>query len=116
MGVFDGLTSCVIDTFATCMRFISLYNIVDVEQTVVSMSDAFISTMGQNGLYWKIIAYCSAMGGNVMLIGSISGLALMKMERIHIGWYIKNVGLFAFLGWLGGLAFMWVMNKLLIVF
>ena len=56
------------------------------------------------------------MGGNVMLIGSISGLALMKMERIHIGWYIKNVGLFAFLGWLGGLAFMWVMNKLLIVF
>ena len=116
MGVFAGLTSCVLDTFATCMSFISLYNIVDVEQTVVSMSDAFISTMGQNGLYWKIIAYCSAMGGNVMLIGSISGLALMKMERIHIGWYIKNVGLFAFLGWLGGLAFMWVMNKLLIVF
>lgn len=116
MGVFAGLTSCVLDTFATCMSFISLYNIVDVEQTVASMSDAFISTMGQNGLYWKIIAYCSAMGGNVMLIGSISGLALMKMERIHIGWYIKNVGLFAFLGWLGGLAFMWVMNKLLIVF
>ncbi|MGN1375716.1 MAG: SLC13 family permease [Prevotella sp.] len=110
MGVLAGFTSCVLDTFATCMSYISLYHIADAGQAVASLSDTYIASLEQNGLYWKVIAYCSAMGGNVMLIGSISGLALMKMERIHIGWYLKNVGLVAIVGWLGGLALMWAMN------
>ena len=64
----------------------------------------------QNGIYWKIIAFCSAMGGNILPLGSVSGLALMKMERIHVGWYFKNVGFVALIGGLVGLAVMWVLN------
>ena len=34
----------------------------------------------------------------------------MKMERIHVGWYFKNVGFVALIGGLVGLAVMWVLN------
>ncbi len=80
MGVIAGLISTVLDNFATAVSFVSLYPLGD---------GAWMT----NGIYWKIIAFCSSMGGSVLLLGSMSGLALIKMERIHVGWYLKNVGL-----------------------
>jgi len=56
------------------------------------------------------VAYSTAMGGNFLLIGSLSGLALMKMERLHIGWYFKNVGWLSIISWLIGLLFIWLMT------
>lgn len=110
IGMFIGLTSCILDTFATCMSFISLYPVIDVEQLASMSNSDYMSSFIQNGMFWKITAFCSAMGGNVLLLGSISGLALMKMERIHVGWYLKNAGVAAMLGWILGLFVMWLMN------
>ena len=77
----------------------------------MQLSDpAYISSFAQNGIYWKIIAFCSAMGGNILPLGSVSGLALMKMERVHIGWYFKNVGFIALIGSMIGLILMWLFN------
>ena len=110
MGILTGCVSFVLDSFATCMSFLSVYPLIDIEHITQLADNAYLSSFVQNGIYWKIIAYCSAMGGNVLLIGSISGLALMKMERIHVGWYFKNVGFVALIGWLLGLAVMWMFN------
>jgi len=110
MGVLAGLVSCVLDSFATFMSFISLYPVTEVEQLRLFIDSDYMAAFTQNGLFWKITAFCSAMGGNVLLIGSISGLTLMKMERIHIGWYFKNVGVVALFSWLLGLAVMWALN------
>ena len=110
MGILTGCVSLVLDSFATCMSFLSVYPLIDIEHITQLADNAYLSSFVQNGIYWKIIAYCSAMGGNVLLIGSISGLALMKMERIHVGWYFKNVGFVALIGWLLGLAVMWMFN------
>lgn len=110
MGIITGGISCFLDTFATCMSVISLYSVVDVSQLHAFSDPAYMSNFMQNGIFWKIIAYSSAMGGNVLLIGSVSGLALMKMEHIHVGWYLKKVGAIAFLGWIAGLLIMWLMN------
>ena len=110
MGILTGCVSFVLDSFATCMSFLSVYPLIDIEHITQLADNTYLSSFVQNGIYWKIIAYCSAMGGNVLLIGSISGLALMKMERIHVGWYFKNVGFVALIGWLLGLAAMWMFN------
>lgn len=104
MGLVAGCLSSVLDTFAACMGFITLYP-APVEGAVAEDCGSFFA---QNGLYWKIIAYCSAMGGNILMVGSASGLALMKMERIHVGWYLRNVGWVAAAGCLIGLAVLWV--------
>ena len=58
----------------------------------------------QNGEYWKIIAYTAALGGNTLLIGSMSGIAWMKMENVRMGWFFRNVGWKALLGAVIGLA------------
>lgn len=110
MGVIAGIVSCALDSFATCMSFISIYPVVDAENLSHFADSSYMSAFVQNGIYWKAIAYCSAMGGNILPLGSVSGLALMKMERIHVGWYFKNVGFIALAGWLLGLAVMWFFN------
>lgn len=110
MGVIAGVSSCVIDTFATCMSFFSLHQVIDAQQLRLFSDSYYMSAFVTNGMYWKIIAYCSAMGGNVLLLGSMSGLALMKMEHIHVGWYFKHVGAVAAIGSALGLVLMWIMN------
>ena len=62
----------------------------------------------RNGAYWKIIAYCTAVGGSLLSVGTVSGLALMKMEHVHLGWYMKNVSLKVLTGGLIGLAVLWL--------
>lgn len=110
MGVITGVISCFLDTFATCMSIISLYSVGDIANLAFSSDPNYMSSFVQNGIFWKIIAYSSAMGGNILLIGSVSGLALMKMEHIHIGWYFKKVGVVAMAAWLLGLFIMWILS------
>lgn len=85
VGVLAGAMSCVLDNFTTAISFFYLHGNVDL-----------------NGEYWKIIAYCTIVGGNVLCIGSAGGLALMRAERIHVGWYLRNVGLKVVVGGLLG--------------
>ncbi len=107
IGILTGCVSSILDTFATFMSVYSLYPIVDSSQVASMAYPSYMSSFVINGLFWKIIAYSSAMGGNILMLGSISGLALMKMERIHVWWYFKNVGFVALIAWLLGLLVMW---------
>lgn len=107
LGIVSGFFGSVLDTFATSMSFVSLHPVVDVANLGLWADSDYVGDFVRNGIYWKIIAYCSAMGGNMLLIGSVSGLALMKMERIRLGWYLRNVGWICFVAWLIGLAIMW---------
>lgn len=107
LGIVSGFFGSVLDTFATSMSFVSLHPVVDVANLGLWADSDYVGDFVRNGVYWKIIAYCSAMGGNMLLIGSVSGLALMKMERIRLGWYLRNVGWICFVAWLIGLAIMW---------
>lgn len=107
LGIVSGFFGSVLDTFATSMSFVSLHPVVDVANRGLWADSDYVGDFVRNGVYWKIIAYCSAIGGNMLLIGSVSGLALMKMERIRLGWYLRNVGWICFVAWLIGLAIMW---------
>lgn len=110
-GSVAGLMSCVLDNFVAAMTFITIPQTRNLE----GLSDVTILTSGvmanfhQGGAYWKVIAYMVMLGGNVLCIGSISGLALMKMERMHIGWYFRNVGWKALVGGIAGMAALWAM-------
>jgi len=97
MGLLAGLISSVLDNFATSMSFISLRSVAETNDLLY----------GVNGSYWKIIAYCTAMGGNVLMIGSTAGIVYMKMEKVHIGWYLKHVGLPVIVSSLIGLGILW---------
>ena len=93
MGVLAAAFSTVLDTFASALSFISLF-----------------PDFPLNAIYWKIIAYSTAMGGSTLMIGSVAGLALMKMEHIRVGWYLRNIGWVVILSWLMGMAVLYMMN------
>lgn len=91
MGTIAAFFSSLLDTFATGVSFIALD-----------------SSLPENDMYYKIIAYSCAMGGNVLMLGSVSGLALMKMEHIHVGWFFKNVGWVVIVAWALGMLSLWL--------
>jgi len=110
LGALSAILSSVLDTFATSMSFFSLHSVVGAVDLVNMGNSGYMEGFVRNGIYWKVLAYSSAMGGNFLLVGSLSGLALIKMERLHIGWYFRNVGWVSIVAWLLGLVAMWFIS------
>lgn len=106
-GILAGFVATFLDTFATLASFFSLHGVMDASQLGMFLDSDYLSNFVRNGLYWKIIGYSSSVGGNFLLVSSMSGLALMKMERIHIWWYFRNAGFLSVIAWVLGLLFMW---------
>jgi Na+/H+ antiporter NhaD/arsenite permease-like protein len=96
VGIGSGVLSSLIDTFTVAVSDIMLYSVADV------------GDMAVNGAYWEIMAFCTAVGGCLLCVGSTSGVALMKMEHVRLGWYLKNMTLKVSIGWLIGLAVLWI--------
>ncbi len=113
MGGLSALVSTVLDTFATSITFFSIHPVIDAATLPMYVDSDYLAEFARNGMYWKIIAYSSAMGANFLLVGSMSGLALMKMERVHIGWYFKNAGWISVVAWVVGMLLMWAMTKVI---
>ena len=103
LGAFSGLLSGLVDSFTIAMSDISLYEIKDA-----AMVGSYDANFVANGAYWKIIAYCTAVGGCLLSVGSVSGLALMKMEHMRVSWYLKNLTLKVLAGAAVGLAVLWL--------
>lgn len=96
VGIGSGILSSLIDTFTVAVSNIMLYPVAEA------------GDMATNGAYWKIIAYCTAAGGCLLCVGSTSGLALMKMEHVRMGWYLKNLTPKVLVGWLIGVVVLWM--------
>jgi Na+/H+ antiporter NhaD/arsenite permease-like protein len=104
LGVVSGLLSGVVDTFTIAITDISLYPVLNSEQLALVADSDYMSQFAVNGTYWKVVALSTAVGGCLLCVGSVSGLALMKMEHMRVGWYIKNLSPKVLLGWVVGLA------------
>jgi len=91
LAMSAGAVSAVLDNFATAGSFIMIH-----------------PTAGQNDGYWSMIAFMSAVGGNILSVGSISGRALMGTEKMRVGWYFSQVGWKAMVGMLVGFAVLWL--------
>ena len=92
VGIVSGLLSGIVDSFMIAVSDISLYDVWTA------------GDYARDGAYWKVIAYCTAVGGCLLSVGNVSGAALMKMEHIHLGWYLKNITPKVLAGFAAGLA------------
>jgi Na+/H+ antiporter NhaD/arsenite permease-like protein len=52
--------------------------------------------------FWLFLAYCAGTGGSILIIGSAAGIAVMGIQRITFGWYVRHLSLPALLGYLAG--------------
>lgn len=108
VGILSGIVSSFVDTFTVAITDISLYPVIERARLAQWADSDYMMQFVQNGAYWPVIAFSTAVGGCLLSVGSTSGLALMKMEHIRLGWYIKNLTPKVLLGWLIGLGFLWL--------
>ena len=108
VGILSGVLSGVVDTFTIAITDISLYPVVEADALGVWADGDYLQNFALNGSYWKVIAFCTAVGGCLLSVGSTSGLALMKMEHVRVGWYLKNLTPKVLLGFVLGLLILFV--------
>ena len=61
---------------------------------------------------WQFMAFCAGVGGSGLIIGSAAGVAVMGMEKIEFGWYLRKISLWAVLGYTAGAVVYLVMQGL----
>ncbi|MBL7975735.1 MAG: sodium:proton antiporter, partial [Candidatus Kapabacteria bacterium] len=48
--------------------------------------------------FWQFLALTTGTGGSMIIIGSAAGVAVMGIEHIQFGWYVRKIGWLAALG------------------
>ncbi len=53
--------------------------------------------------FWKLVAYCTGVGGSILITGSPAGIAFMGMEKVSFFWYFSRISLPVIIGFSIGL-------------
>lgn len=53
--------------------------------------------------FWEFLALSTGTGGSIIIIGSAAGVAIMGIEQIRFGWYLKKIAWLALLGFIAGI-------------
>lgn len=61
-----------------------------------------VTTFATDHHFWIFLAYCAGTGGSILIIGSAAGIAVMGIQRITFGWYIRKLSLPALAGYAAG--------------
>lgn len=91
VGSLIGLLSAIIDNVPLVAAVMGMYDLVPG------------TLFAQDALFWNFLAYCAGTGGSVLIIGSAAGVAVMGLEKIPFGWYLKKISLLALIGYICGI-------------
>jgi Na+/H+ antiporter NhaD/arsenite permease-like protein len=90
-----------------------LSSVVDNVPLVAGAMGMYQNTFPTDHYFWEMLAYCAGTGGSILIIGSAAGVAVMGMEKIHFLWYLRNISLWALIGFLAGSLAYWAMSVLI---
>ena len=90
VSIIIGLLSSIVDNVPLVAAAMGMYE--------VTADGLFM----QDGVFWQFLAYCAGTGGSALIIGSAAGVAVMGLEKIPFGWYLKNISLLALVGYFAG--------------
>ena len=79
-------------------------SVVDNVPLVAAMMRMYGGDFATDHSFWEFLAYCAGTGGSVLIIGSAAGVAVMGMEKIPFGWYLRKISLLALAGYIAGAA------------
>ncbi len=100
ISMIIGLLSAIVDNVPLVAASMGMYDISPVAGTFFA----------QDGLFWEFLAYCAGTGGSALIIGSAAGVAVMGLEGIPFGWYLKKISLLALIGYFAG-AFTYIIQE-----
>ena len=100
INLIIGLLSAIVDNVP----------LVAAAQGMYQISPELGSSFAPDGDFWQFLAYCAGTGGSALIIGSAAGVAVMGLEKISFGWYIKKISLLAIAGYIAGAIVFILMN------
>ena len=100
ISMIIGLLSAIVDNVPLVAASMGMYDVSNVAG----------SFFAQDGLFWEFLAYCAGTGGSALIIGSAAGVAVMGLENISFGWYLKRISLLALAGYFAG-AFAYILQQ-----
>ncbi|WP_080056992.1 sodium:proton antiporter NhaD [Spirosoma aerolatum] len=82
-----GIVSAVVDNVPIVAAAMGMYD---------------LQTYPVDAKLWEFLAYCAGTGGSLLVIGSAAGVAVMGMERLSFGWYLRKISWLALIGYVAG--------------
>ncbi|MDR0907523.1 MAG: sodium:proton antiporter NhaD [Rikenellaceae bacterium] len=98
-----GLLSAVVDNVPVVAASMGMYPVSDAAVVAASADPSYAAYFVQDGVFWRLLAYCAGTGGSILIIGSAAGVVSMGLEKINFLWYLKNFSLMALAGYLAGI-------------
>lgn len=107
-GILDGVANWMNRTIANsdwvAISIGLISAIVDnVPLVAASMGMYELSHYPPDSNFWNLIAYCAGTGGSILIIGSAAGVAFLGLEKVQFFWYMRRIGLAAFIGYFAGI-------------
>ena len=98
IGGVMGALSAVFNNVTAVVANISVFS-----PDVIKTNTELYANFAQDGLYWPILSYTTAVGSSLLSIGTMAGFALMRMEGVTLSWYVRHISGKVLAGWLVGL-------------
>ena len=99
-----GLMSAVVDNVPLVAASMGMYPLPDAAAMAAAADAGYAAYFVQDGVFWKLLAFCAGTGGSLLIIGSAAGVVAMGLEKINFMWYLKNFSLMALAGYAAGIA------------
>ncbi len=113
IGGVIGVLSSIVDNVPLVAACMGMYPLHTAAEIAASADVGFMMNFVQDGVFWQVISYCAGVGGSLLIIGSAAGVVAMGLQKISFGWYLKKITLFAFIGYIAGLAVLFLEHLLL---
>lgn len=106
-GVLRSLANSLSQTVGNLDSIILLIGVAsavvdNVPIVAAAMGMYDMQTYAADDKLWTFLAYCAGTGGSLLLIGSAAGVAVMGMEKLAFGWYLRKISWLALIGYVAG--------------
>ena len=93
INMIIGFLSSVIDNVPLVAAAMGMYPLTHTSGTL----SPYLMNFTTDGTFWELLAYCSGIGGSLLIIGSAAGVVVMYMK--HITWiailgYLAGIGVY----------------------
>lgn len=109
-----GVLSSIVDNVPLVAACMEMYPVANDAMVAASADPAYTALFVEDGLFWHLLTFCAGVGGSLLIIGSAAGVVAMGIEKIPFIWYLKRITWLAFIGYLAGIAVIWLETLLLI--
>lgn len=103
-----GVLSSVVDNVPLVAACMEMYPVATDAMVQAAADPGYMSLFVEDGLFWHLLTFCAGVGGSMLIIGSAAGVVAMGIEKISFMWYMKKITWLAFIGYLSGIAVIWL--------